>query len=337
VVEPVAGLFCSWHRTCADTVALPLPYNGQQWRWLTLPLDFTMTTQISQIADALYAPRPFGHLFHYTGYDALLSISRTKELWASEMHYFNDSSELKHAGEIFLSALYNVSHSGKYPSDLLSQLRSWLPDRLSSGNQIFVTCFSLNGDLLSQWRGYTPHGKGLSLGFNASRIADLARLQGYSLGECIYVPEKQMEIAELVLHSLLSVVEAHGPENSPGWPSAKSYFPAFARSEFDLMRVAALIKHPAFLEESEWRVVSVVPEISASHSISFRAGKTTLIPYLPFKIIQEQQSLIHLDRVHLGPTAENNLAMSALSQFFRSQGFHIEQGIYASQVPFRET
>jgi Putative phage abortive infection protein len=42
VAEPVAGLFCSRHRTCAKTVALPVPCNGLQWRWLALPLERTL-------------------------------------------------------------------------------------------------------------------------------------------------------------------------------------------------------------------------------------------------------------------------------------------------------
>jgi hypothetical protein len=39
VAEPDARLFCSWHRTRATTVALPLPCNGLQWRRLALPLN----------------------------------------------------------------------------------------------------------------------------------------------------------------------------------------------------------------------------------------------------------------------------------------------------------
>jgi hypothetical protein len=46
VAEPVAGLSCSWHRTRAKIVALPLPCNGLQWRWLALPLGFSGVQQI---------------------------------------------------------------------------------------------------------------------------------------------------------------------------------------------------------------------------------------------------------------------------------------------------
>jgi Protein of unknown function (DUF2971) len=306
-------------------------------RRLSQPLNFTMTNSISQLADDLYRPMPWGHLYHYTGYEALLSIGKSKELWASEMHYFNDASELLHAGKILISALENVSNKGEYPKEIIDQLKVWLPERLKNGHQLFVLCFSLKGNLLSQWRGYTPHGRGVSLGFNPSALAELALAQNFSIGECIYAPDRQLAIAEHAVTLLLQGVLAAGSSDTSKCHPSQSYFPAFVEIESDLLRIAALIKHPAFLEESEWRAVSSVQGNYMKQPIKFRSGRNTLIPYLPFKIGTGENAAIMLEKVFLGPTSENNLAMSALSKFLAINGFKTMDGIESSQLPFRET
>ncbi|WP_346867458.1 DUF2971 domain-containing protein [Clostridium sp. UBA1353] len=38
-------------------------------------------------------------------------------------------------------------------------------------SSIYITCFSRNGDLLSQWRAYGDNGKGVSIGFNSKLIS----------------------------------------------------------------------------------------------------------------------------------------------------------------------
>lgn len=54
---------------------------------------------------------------------------------------------------------------------LVSMTRHYLNDELNSGDfSNFVTCFSEEPDILSQWRGYADDGKGCCLGFSTSAI-----------------------------------------------------------------------------------------------------------------------------------------------------------------------
>jgi hypothetical protein len=43
------------------------------------------------------ATRPI--LWHYTSWEGLVSILRSDELWASDFHFMNDTTELLHALE----------------------------------------------------------------------------------------------------------------------------------------------------------------------------------------------------------------------------------------------
>ena len=45
---------------------------------------------------------------------------------------------------------------------------------------LFGASFRANGNLLSQWRGYAVHGKGVSIGFNPREIV-----------RCVTLPERE--------------------------------------------------------------------------------------------------------------------------------------------------
>jgi hypothetical protein len=66
VAEPVAGPFCSGQRTCAETVALPLPFYGLQWRWLALPLNFSEPPTLSQNSE--FSLLPINNIFVIISY-----------------------------------------------------------------------------------------------------------------------------------------------------------------------------------------------------------------------------------------------------------------------------
>ena len=77
---------------------------------------------LSIIKEQLYARKPDCLLYHYTGYQALLAIAKSSTLWATEIHYFNDSSELRHAVSLFQNALIDLASESRHPANLIEQL-----------------------------------------------------------------------------------------------------------------------------------------------------------------------------------------------------------------------
>ncbi len=292
---------------------------------------------LNTIARELYEMMPTHFLYHYTGYEGLLGIVHSDEIWATDIHYFNDSSELRHAVDLFRAELRKFPQGAQYPANLLEQLDAWLHQRLADGHMLFVACFSEAGNLLSQWRGYTPHGNGVSLGFEPAYLQACATAQDFRLGMCIYERSAQLSVAARVVEDLLAHARSIGPSDQHQAHPSQSYYPAFSQQEVDLLGISALLKNAAFSAEVEWRAVSsVAPNYVASPAL-YRAGKATLIPYKPFKLRSADHAHMQLAHVYLGPTAENNLAMSALSTFLTGNHVSPKHGVCASMLPYRET
>lgn len=297
-----------------------------------------MTAGISSIASSLYALEPQKTLYHYTSLDALLQIMPSGLLWATEIHYLNDSSELKHATARFLEAVRRLDTDSTQNKDILTQLTDWLSMRLADGYMLFVVCFTENGDLLSQWRGYTPHAKGASLGFSQSHLLECAKKQFFEFGKCIYDPKNQEEIAQLAIQAVIDAAQNLGPAPASKSHPTQSYYPSFQAAESDLLRIAALMKHDTFEAEREWRAISPVISDYVKTEIEYRSGRTALVPYQKFDIKSFQEDSIGIEHVILGPTPNINLSMDSLSRFMsRHDKSSKPRSLGMSRVPYRET
>jgi hypothetical protein len=105
-------------------------------------------------------------LYHYTNQMGLLGILKDKCIWATHLRYLNDTSEGKIVSRIVLDELNSrvnsdsmmqffgmqpIKHTGKIECDdeeIHSQgiaISSWI-----TSQDVFVTSFSENGNLLSQ-------------------------------------------------------------------------------------------------------------------------------------------------------------------------------------------
>jgi hypothetical protein len=189
-------------------------------------------------------------LYHYTTADSTYGIAKSKELWATNIHYLNDESEFKHAVDLMKSELWKLTDDSSpfaRPKDEVHEFVKYLSDRLETIRElhIFVFSFSGNGNLLSQWRAYCRSG-GYSLGFNSKDLRNSTVNNSFFLAKCIYDSAAQQS----VLHSILT--ETMQGITSSGKKEREDQATAFL---IKLVRVAPLLKHPAFSEECEWRLV----------------------------------------------------------------------------------
>jgi hypothetical protein len=105
--------------------------------------------------------------------------------------------------------------------------------------------------------------------------------------------------------------------------------------ESDLLRIAAILKHPSFREEEEWRIVSPVITDYVKAPVQFREGASMLVPYIEFNLLAEDSSTIALDHIFLGPTPNITISMNSLTMFLSKNGIQPNQGISYCQIPFR--
>lgn len=251
-----------------------------------------------------------------------MGIIESRHLRASELRYMNDSTELVYALNLLDTAITERSRSGSSPAQFLNSFSQWLHSQINQGPMLFAASFRANGNLLSQWRGYSNHGKGVSLGFNHEAIQSLATTQNFYLGQCLYDSQKQRDLAYEIVDCLMSMYQEGADRDT-----------IFKRIEADLMTICALLKHPSFAEEQEWRLISPTFTSTASAPIAFREGKAMLVPHYLFDL--ELDGLINLDHVFVGPTPNAALSVNALMHYLTNNAARPEKGISDSEIPYR--
>lgn len=274
-------------------------------------------------------------LYHYTGVGALLGIVESNSLWASNIYYLNDSREIVHACDIFRMSLSAYLKDGAIDSneeEYLNQLNTWVEGCKRNHFNIFIFSLSEHSSLLSQWRSYTPHGKGVSIGISEQTINYLAKQHKLRIGKCLYEIQEQANLVGSLINKMILRFRRRPPEIdlSKAHP-ATCYFEFLEQFRGDVLQVLALIKHETFVEEQEWRLVSPYFEKYITPDIKYREGASMLIPYIELELGNEKPSF---EQVVLGPSTYQELSMSALRQFLSNKG--ICNSIWNCSIPYRE-
>jgi hypothetical protein len=106
------------------------------------------------------------------------------------------------------------------------------------------------------------------------------------------------------------------------------------KTRMELLKIAALLKDPAFHEEKEWRLVLPVlkEKTKLQNPRRFRPGSTTLIPYIQYPLLRKSDQKLPLVDLILGPGSDAHAGEAALS-FLRDQ--HLDVTPRESKVPYR--
>lgn len=281
----------------------------------------------------LYADTPVGTLYHYTTLSGLLGIVRSRALWASDVRYMNDSAELRHTADLIQTEVRERIAGGHPDPLLLSRFADWVAYRITNGHLLFGASFRAYGNLLSQWRGYSSPGKGVSLGFCPKFIRRCADRQQFLIGKCIYEPSRQQALIAQVVDAMEEMTALRPGGEHPA-DTDRRLHEVFASMETDLLRIAAILKHPSFREEKEWRIVSPVMDHTDA-PICFREGHNMLVPYIEFDLSLDGQPPV-MDHLYLGPTTNINISMNSLQMFLRQNGIVPARGIDYCDIPFRQ-
>lgn len=292
---------------------------------------------IDQLTQRLYAEQPTDVLYHYTSLGSLTKIIESGCLYATDINFFSDAAEMKHAAEILRIYISQRIEAQSTKTKLLTQFREWVSERIVGGHMQFVVSFTANGNLLSQWRSYCTHGRGVSIGIRPEVICGAAVTQGFRVGKCIYDNNTQKEIVETIITEVENLAERRGENTDPSkrHPS-QSFHDVFEELEEEMLRIAALLKHGKFNEEQEWRAVSPIISNYVETPIKYREGRSMLIPYIEFSLRADGTAQIPLEHVYLGPTPSINNSMTSLSRYLSRYGANPARGVTYCQIPYRE-
>ena len=283
--------------------------------------------------DSFFSPTADRTLYHYTGIRGLLGIVDSRAVWASHIYYLNDSKEILHACEVLSHLLsYNDTAVDAAEREFIDQFQNWLATFRRDAFHIFVFSLSEERSLLSQWRSYTPHGKGVSLGFPPTVLDHVLSQPGFRIARCLYTDDEHRELMGSLVEKMLVTFRQRFPtmDTTRAHPSQK-FHPFLEEFRNDLLQVLAIVKHSAFREEREWRIVSpYFPKYTVA-DVKFREGASMLLPYTELKLPDEGNLF---EEVILGPSQDTNLSFAALSAYLSNR--RVCKRTVNSEIPLRK-
>ena len=282
---------------------------------------------ITDIANRLYASQPSEPLYHYTTFSGLMGIVDCGALWASDIRYMNDAAELIHTANLIKVEVQRRLSAGSCHAQLLAEFQDWVKNRITNGHMLFATSFRSNGNLLSQWRGYSSVGKGVSLGFTPENIVRSAQAHKFKVGRCIYELGEQKNLIASVVNTVEKMACA---------THAQDYESVFVKIEKDLLRIAAVLKHPSFQEEDEWRVVSPTYTDYVDSPVAFREGTSMIVPYVEFPLFYGAEQSLQMYHLYVGPTPNIDISMNSVTMFLRKKGIRLARPASYCEIPYRQ-
>jgi hypothetical protein len=286
--------------------------------------------------DEVFSKEPQITLYHYTSINGLIGIAESKKIWATNIYYLNDAAEITHASDILSKDISKrVESSIGDEKDFLEQFLDWLKLFIRVPHHLFVVALTEEGNLLSQWRSYTPHGKGVSIGFEPKTLMRKIKAQNIKIGKCLYlIHEKEALMSELLDRMIITFHNEKKSYDSSRFHPSQKYFGIIQNYTGDILQTFSVIKHPKFSEEREWRLVSPYFPKYTVPEIKFREGASMLVSYIEvdFGDIRDGETIFK--EVYFGPTPHVNLTMSSLSSYLSNKG--VCYNTINSCIPYRE-
>ena len=289
-------------------------------------------------------------VYHYTSMDAMLGIVEGC-IWATNIRYLNDVSEYDHFLRLVRERLPQLtnSHGLRHP-DLVARIvarrKAHLPVYMDLP---FVASFSHERASLAHWRSYCPQGNGVCIGFRSASIRG-AFLEKAEKGVCLagfwpvtYLGSNDLKALDVMINQSLShsIRFIEEMESAPGAIASDRDRVDLLRAEFEMR--AGRTKHKSFMHEREYRLIALL--FAQNELVSFRASRSTLVPYLKMRLPGPDQAnrssprarastVQFIDNVTIGPTPHPTLSEDAVLGLLRSKGFN--PSVETSSIPFRD-
>ncbi|RKN83484.1 DUF2971 domain-containing protein [Ulvibacterium marinum] len=318
--------------------------------WASLKLDLADKLLKASLTNdkVKKAVEPYETIYHYTSFEGLIGILESQNLYATNINFLNDRKELKH-GIGLIQGVLNSFETKKESEKIIEFLRSNL-SKISETDR-YVTCFSRNGDLLSQWRSYGNNGKGVAIGFCPFHIEESI----YDWVDCMNIMYNELEQIEVLEEYIkISLDYFNGYKELLDWEGFDYDYLVADTLIYFLEAIIANFKHPSFREEEEFRI-----EYRFDGNINkqkkkilyFRNSNNLIVPYIKLisrfkkerkkginnsKVMKHTENNLKLPikEIILGPSLDFELNKIGLGKLLLKTGYeHIE--IKDSKIPYR--
>ena len=274
-------------------------------------------------------------LWHYTTGEALIDIVRSGTLFATQVSCLNDSTEINYSEDLLVEAFRQVREQQPH-DESTSKLLEILASRPASLVSItapswwFVTCFTDNGDDLSQWRAYAGGENGYAIGFH---VGGLLRPQSAVI-RVNYDYLLHADVAESVAIETLSRFKAAADADRT--LSAETWLEAHGRNwSATIGDLAPLVKHPGFAGERECRIVHKLTDQDLN-DIVVRQKRSLMARHLPLTFPQTAAGLVSMlpiANVRVGPSRHADVSRVSVGALLKRYGYDV--GVSLSRIPYQ--
>jgi hypothetical protein len=280
-------------------------------------------------------------LYHYTDVNGLMSILTKHDLWATNVFFMNDESEIRHSFDKVNAMLTNtelpMSLVGT-PHTVADRVIKTITNNFAQYVNLYAVCFCESGDLLSQWRAYGANG-GYAIGFDASQLRKLTSRR-FALIKVSYDEEEQ----DLALAKLIRKWRDCFTDDAGNVHYSNSTLRALELMFAEIISMVGLgFKNKGFSEEEEWRLVyrksEIVLDDGINFPIDFRARNGNPVPYARISFNRDESANDFRKPIQYVVMGRRNYSVVtgfALVKFLLSLGgWHQDIGIRQSAIPLR--
>ncbi len=287
-------------------------------------------------------------IYHYTSLSGLIGIIESQALFSSNIQFLNDRKEFEYGVELILSTISKLKKK-KRNLNILEKVEKNID--LIYKCERYVTCFSLKGDLLSQWRAYGNNGYGISIGFDRFNLTSSLsqylneKMIVYNENDQIYSIEKQINWIIEYFENTKELIDWNGYDYD--------FLVAKEIIEYLEMSISSF-KHPSFEDEKEYRIEYEIGgniNKEGKEKLFFKSTDNLVVPYL--KLTNEYKDYISnpdykendvhptfvvkklpIKEIIIGPSLDFQSNKESISKLLKSNGYeNIE--IIESDVPYR--
>lgn len=263
-------------------------------------------------------------LYHYTTAIGLAGIVRDRKIWATDFRFMNDPGELEYGISVFDLVFKDHAYLlGEHKDNVAKHVHSFSNgNRDFSEQSVYITSFSREPDLLSQWRGYN-NGLGFNIGFSEDALTSFAadRYRAGGLQKVIYNKEEQYS----AMHS--AFIDFRENAENPSLTGATYYF------ERQLAAKIMTFKDIGFHEEKESRIIKIQGKDASKYIITAQGFKPYIeIPLVDFRTGHWWQGLIK--SVCIGP-AVSRLQLDPVKMLIKQAGINLDP--VKSAIPYIAT
>lgn len=263
------------------------------------------------------------NLYHYTDFNAMRGIIMNGEIWLWNLRRMNDSQEMLY----FIKELKCAVKNHLEPS-LYGKMEKLFADNLKDFDTMssYASCFSEYADDAAQWARYGKNGMGVCIAFDKELLEKIGDAGHAPLCRVNY----SRNIDDLEIVKDLAFAISSGDDEDSRIPEIFN----------TLISSSPLFKHPSFISEKEYRLVSLPYNVNEYlGEPHFFVEETNIKKYYILRLRDVCKSL-HINytdlfnEICIGPQAR--VTKTVLADYFTSSGLdELCAKIKVSECPLR--